>query len=192
MFHVKPCWRPSLARRSKWRAPNAPYWKGSRLRRLLFLLSSVLRQCHHTAKPAQIHSVNCTTGHNDHGSFFFQALEEHVHGSQMEGCWVLFIRLRSFGKRVGDLLFRFAQDYARLSFAPRLRLPRHGVFQVLWNDNISDLDRLHGNPQGVVRSSMIFGKSLFILARPMRISARSRDPITTRSAVCAAQLIAER
>jgi hypothetical protein len=47
-------------------------------------------------------------------------------------------------------------------------------------------------PQGVVRSSMICCRSLSIFDRPTRISASESTPITSRSAVCAAQEIAVR
>ena len=58
---------------------------------------------------------------------------------------VVHIGGRGFGKARGDLLFAFAQDDARLALAFGLRLAAHRVFQVLRDDHVADLDRLHGD-----------------------------------------------
>ncbi len=80
--------------------------------------------------------------------FSFRPFEEHVHCPQVQGGRVMDVRLGGLSKRVGDLLLRFAQDDACLALALGLRLAGHGVFQVLWDDHIADLDRLHGDAPG--------------------------------------------
>ena len=47
-------------------------------------------------------------------------------------------------------------------------------------------------PHGSVRSSMIFCNSVLIFSRPSNMSDKTVLPITSRSAVCAAQLMAPR
>src|SRR5665648_894292 len=66
----------------------------------------------------------------------------------MQGSGVIDIGLRGFGEAVCNLHFGFTEDNAGLALTLSLRLLRHGIFQSLRDDNITDLNTLNRDTPG--------------------------------------------
>ena len=66
----------------------------------------------------------------------------------MQRCGIVPIGLRRFSKGCCDLFLRFAKDHTCLALAFCLRLAGHCILQVLRDDNVTDLDRIHSHTPG--------------------------------------------
>ena len=89
-----------------------------------------------------------------------------------------------------DLPLRVAEDDPRLPLAFGLGLHRHRVLQGRRDQHVLDLDGDDVDAPGLGAQSMIRWSSVLIFSRPSSMSESIVLPITSRSAVCAAQLIA--
>ena len=61
----------------------------------------------------------------------------------MERSWTVGVGLASLQEALRDLLLRLAEDDACLALTLGLRLARHGVLQLLRNNDVADFDTLH-------------------------------------------------
>src|SRR5271157_3261199 len=104
------------------------------------------RRCQRSSQP---HGFDRGRRHDHHRAAFLNGFVQHVHGAQVQGHRIFLIRGCGLHEAVGDFLFRLAQNDARLPFALRLRLARHGILQALRNLHVANLDRLHRNSPGI-------------------------------------------